>query len=136
MTKLPTTVLLIEDDLGILEIYKTILEAAGFQVKTITNGDEALPEIERGYAHFILLDLMIPGIPGIDILKKLRTDPKLRALPLQPKVVVITNVSDPDISKTATELGVDKYIIKADISAVDLPGILKSVAAEKPAGTS
>lgn len=121
----PTIILLVEDDPNIQEIYKTVLASSGYNVRAVISGDQALREIEQKKPEFVLLDLMIPGIPGIDVLKTLRTEPKFTAMKPQPRVVVITNVADPEMAKTAKQLGVARYIIKAEISASDLPKILK-----------
>ncbi len=129
----PQVVLLVEDDPNIQEIYATILKSGGYNVTSVVTGDEAIAKIEEHKPEFLLLDLMIPGISGIEVLKKLRTDPKLLALKPQPKVVVVTNVADLNVKAEAQKLGVERYIIKAEISAGDLPNVLKELSATKPA---
>lgn len=136
MSTSPKAVLLVEDDPGIQEIYHTILSMQGYDVKGVTTGEEALAEIERGQAHFLLLDLLIPGISGLEVLKTIRTDPKFQNASAQLKVVVLTNVSDSEMTKEVKRLGVDKYLIKAEIAADDLPKILKTVDAAPRAKTN
>lgn len=119
-----SVVLLVEDDPNIKEIYSTILKSNGYNVNAVIAGDEALRVIETIKPKYLLLDLMIPGIPGIELLKTLREDPKYQSLDPQPKIVIITNVADPEMAKQAAKLKVDKYVIKAEISARDLPKIL------------
>ncbi len=132
LAEAPKVVLLVEDDPNIQEIYSTILKSGGFDVTNVINGKDALAHIEDSKPEFVLLDLMIPGMPGIEVLKNLRTNPKYQAITPQPKIIIITNVADPKMAATAKEYGVDRYIIKAEISASDLPEILKAVALGQP----
>lgn len=132
----PEVVLLVEDDPNIKEIYSTILKSGGYSVHDVISGDEALASIVANKPRYVLLDLMIPGVPGIEVLKALRTDPKYQNLPDQPKVIVVTNVADPEMVKLAKKYNADKYVIKAEISASDLPKILSEVDAAPPAAAA
>lgn len=123
----PGVVLLVEDDPNIKEIYSTILKTNGYNVHAVIGGDEALKAIESDKPKFVLLDLMIPGIPGIEVLRTLREDPKFQALDPQPKIVIITNVADPEMAKQAEKYKADKYLIKAEISARELPKMLETL---------
>jgi len=99
-------VLLIDDEGGILEELKDYLEEEGFAVRTALDGTKGLELIESFHPHVIVLDMKLPDIPGIDILRKVRT--------LYPdiKVIVSTGYVDPVLIDEAEVLGRDAFLQK------------------------
>ena len=65
-------VLVVDDEEDILELIKFNLEEEGFIVSTCKNGLEVLPKIEKNSPHLVILDVMLPGIGGIDLCKKIK----------------------------------------------------------------
>src|ERR1700694_143967 len=84
------SVLCIEDEHFISELYTRALTKSGYAVTVISDGAEALEEAETNKYDIILLDLMVPNITGIEILRTLR-DPA-RVPPIKSKIIVITNL--------------------------------------------
>ena len=84
------TVLCIEDEHFISELYARALTKAGYQVTVIGDGIKALAEAETNKYDIILLDLMIPNLTGIEILRSLR-DPA-RVPPIRAKIIITTNL--------------------------------------------
>ena len=99
-------VLLIDDEGGILEELKDYLEEEGFTIRTALDGTKGLELVESFRPHVIVLDMKLPDIPGIDILRKVRT--------LYPdiKVIVSTGYVDPVLIDEAEVLGRDAFLQK------------------------
>ena len=102
------TILAVDDEEHILELIAYNLEAGGYEVRKAETGEEALEVLNREKVDLVLLDLMLPGIDGIEVLKQIRSDPVRRKLP----VIMLTAKSD-EISKVVgLELGADDYLGK------------------------
>lgn len=104
-------ILIIEDDPMLLEMYRDKLKIEGFRVSTVSDGKKALTRAKQG-ADLILLDILLPGLNGFEILKRLKSEEQTQSVP----VIVITNIgnelSDRD-KKLALSLGADDFMIKA-----------------------
>lgn len=122
-------ILCIEDDFFIADMYTRALKKAGHEVETIADGREALDRIRQEVFDIILLDIMIPEISGVEILKKLRgNDPK--NLPLT-KIIITTNFDEPEEDRAYLEELADGYLIKADVTPSNLLEIIDQIL-EKP----
>ncbi len=118
-------VLCIEDEFFIGELYDRALTKAGYQIKVVVDGALGLKEAQTDQYDIILLDLMIPNITGIEILKKLRDPahtPRLKA-----KIIITTNLEQKEETREAIEKQADGYLIKAEITPKQLIGILDSI---------
>ncbi|MFV1917188.1 MAG: response regulator transcription factor [Patescibacteria group bacterium] len=102
-------VLLIEDDPILAKMYSEKFTREGFRVIVAQDGQEGLDSALKNKVDIILLDIMLPRISGIDLLKKLREDEKGR----NTLVVVLTNLADAEEKKRAMDLGVKDYMVKA-----------------------
>lgn len=106
------TILIVEDEQLLLSILKMKLEKFGFDVEGAIDAREAFSLLEKKEVHLILLDLLLPGIDGYAILKKLKSDKKLKQIP----VIVISNLGGVEESNKAKNLGALDFIIKAEHS--------------------
>ena len=102
------TILVVEDEEDILELVEYNLGKNGFAVTTVTTGEEALKSIRSRLPDLVLLDLMLPGIDGLEVCKILKTDPGTQAIP----VVMLTAKGEESDIVTGLELGADDYITK------------------------
>jgi len=75
-------ILVIDDDLDNIVLARTVLERAGFEVVSTVDPKAAAPIAQNGDLDAVVLDLMMPGISGLEVLKELRAHPKTRALPI------------------------------------------------------
>ena len=100
-------ILLIEDELDLVEVTKMRLEKSGYEVIAVPSGEAALDLIQNDPPGLILLDLLLPGMQGEEICKKLKCDDRLKTIP-----VVLFTASASDIPKVAREVGADDYIMK------------------------
>lgn len=110
-----STVLIIEDDLFISDLYKRTLSQGGFNVLTALDGEQGV-ELSLQKPDIVLLDIMMPKMHGIDVLKKLKENPVTQNIP----VVLLTNLGNERIIKEAFKLGAKGYFLKLKISPYEL----------------
>lgn len=102
------TILAVDDEEHILELISYNLQNGGYKVIKAETGEEALELLERNQIDLLLLDLMLPGMDGIEVLRIIRSHTKLKKLP----VIILTAKSD-EISKVVgLEVGADDYLSK------------------------
>jgi DNA-binding response OmpR family regulator len=117
-------VLCIEDEHFISELYARALRRAGFEVTTMLSGEDGLRAAMSDEYDIIMLDLMIPGMTGFEVLRKLRADaPNLKA-----KVIITTNLDQEDDSRAEIESIADGYLIKAEFTPRQLVQIIDDIA--------
>ncbi len=104
----PTHILIIEDEPNIASFAKMYLEAAGYRVSVSHRGDEGLALAERDRPALIVLDLMLPGLDGFEVAKRLRSS----AAGPSPAIVMLTARDDAVDKVVGLELGADDYITK------------------------
>ena len=105
-------VLLVEDDDFIRNMYKLKLAKADLTVVEAIDGKMALEKLSGDLPDVVLLDLMMPNVSGIEVLKHLRKQNITPDLP----VIVLTNVMDSQIVAEAKELGARDYFVKTDLT--------------------
>ena len=116
-------VLCIEDERFIGELYKRALEKAGYDFTIIPDGQDGLNAILTDAYDVVLLDIMIPQVLGIDILKKVRAEkPDLKA-----KIIITTNLEQDEAARAEIEKAADGYLIKAEITPSELVTFLNQI---------
>lgn len=101
-------ILLVDDEPDILEFLSYTLRREGFEVETATNGNEGLRKTHEFKPHLILLDVMMPGMDGIEVCEKIRSEPDLDRV-----IICFLTARSEDYSQVAgLEAGGDDYIIK------------------------
>jgi len=121
------SVLIVEDDLLFQGVYRTQLEKQGFQVKVISNGEAAWREIEASPPDIILLDLVLPGLSGHDILTRLKADPRLAEVP----VIILTSRGEPADIERGKQEGAADYLIKGVINPKEVIWKIRQALAKK-----
>ena len=101
-------ILVIDDEPDLLELVRVNLEQSGYQVETAASGRAALEALQRGPPDLIVLDLMLPDVPGLEICRQVRSDPALRHLP----IIMLTAKADEVDRVVGFELGADDYVTK------------------------
>jgi two-component system alkaline phosphatase synthesis response regulator PhoP len=118
-------ILLVEDDAILSEMYQEKLLNEGYKVLVADNGETALKKAGK-MPHLILLDIMMPGLNGFEVLKNLKNDLKTREIP----VIVLTNVgsetADND-KNLAMSLGADSYLVKSYHTPDEIVNRIKTV---------
>lgn len=106
-----STVLLIEDDKDQILLYQTKFELEGYGFLAAENGQEGLKLAEEQKPDLILIDLLMPGMGGIEVLEKLKANQKTKDIP----ALIVTNLDKHDLAKKAMELGAVDFIVKSKI---------------------
>ena len=114
-------ILLVEDDPFIVDIYASQLKGQGYAVDTANTGELALEKIKQNCPDLLLLDLILPGMDGWEVLKSLRQDPRTKAL----KVFIISNLNQKENADNITNLGVTKYFLKIQTTPEDISNAVK-----------
>lgn len=125
------TILMIEDDPVIARVYKIQFEKAGFRFEVANTAETGLLAFSAERPDLILLDLMLPTISGVEILRRLRANQAYASLP----VFVLTAVNYSDLAKQAVDAGANRIFNKAKaipldiIDAIEEDGIFDTAAA-------
>jgi two-component system phosphate regulon response regulator PhoB len=101
-------IFVVEDEEDILELLKFHLTHEGYTVTTATSGEEAVKGVARRIPDLVLLDLMLPGLDGLEVCRTLKKDPKTAAVP----IVMATAKGEESDVVAGLELGADDYITK------------------------
>lgn len=107
-------VLCIEDEHFISELYARALTKAGYETTMVVDGREGLEQAKSDAYDVILLDIMIPNVTGIEILKQLR-GPEATSQ-VHSKIIITTNLEQGEQGREAIEKLADGYIVKAEIT--------------------
>ncbi|EKD46741.1 MAG: Two component transcriptional regulator, winged helix family [uncultured bacterium] len=102
-------ILIVEDDMFIRDIYQVKFFQEGFDVTTAEDGIKALEILETMTPDIILLDIIMPYMNGMEVLKKIKENDVLKKIP----VIMLTNISEKEKVTEGTELGISDYIIKS-----------------------
>lgn len=102
-------ILLVEDDKFLRDLLTKRLSKEGFEIETAVDGEEGLKKVQETKPDLVLLDLILPGINGFDVLKKIRENPALSDV----KIIVLSNLGQKEDVKRALDLGAQDYLVKA-----------------------
>lgn len=123
---MPKKILFVEDDEGFYNIFSVPLKMKGYDVIHVSDGSLAVEKVITEKPDLILLDIVLPGTSGLDILKELRERGETKEV----KVVMLTNFgSDDNISK-AMEYGSNDYLMKYNIVPSELPAKIAGLLGE------
>ncbi len=106
-------ILLIEDDQFLRDMYNELLGDEGFQVVACADGEEGYKKALEGGFHLVLLDIMLPKMDGLQVLKAMRDKGDLAK---NGPVVLLTNLGQDNIVKQGFELGATGYLIKSALT--------------------
>lgn len=123
-------ILLIEDEVFISDLYSRQLSKAGFDVKVANDGPSGLKTLEEDKFDLLLLDIMLPGMNGLELLKKWRAKEPKNDMP----VLLLTNLGQDEVIKEGFSLGVQGYLIKAGYTVEQIINEVRNALAGKQAG--
>jgi DNA-binding response OmpR family regulator len=116
---------IIEDDIAIVQMYRTKFETEGYTVETAGDGATGLELVSSFKPDIILLDLMMPNVNGIEFLSSLRKNAGTK----HSKVIVLTNMGDSVTATRVNELDVQDFIVKADMTPAEVSARIDRVLA-------
>src|SRR6266478_1864945 len=102
-------ILLVEDDKILLEMYRDKFTNEKFEVQTANNGQEGIEKMRSFKPDIVLLDLIMPGVSGFDVLKIVKDDPELNKIP----IFVLTNIYA-DAEDLVKNWGVKYFLLKSN----------------------
>ncbi|MBW1716314.1 MAG: response regulator [Deltaproteobacteria bacterium] len=99
-------ILVVDDEIEICNVLKEFFISKGYEISTALNGQTAITRVKKLRPHIVLLDIMMPGIGGIEVLKEIKkVDPAVG-------VIMVTAISDEELGMRTLQLGASDYIIK------------------------
>jgi DNA-binding response OmpR family regulator len=99
-------VLVVDDEPDALELLQAFLEAKGYEVLTASDGEEALQKVKEERPHLILLDVRMPKMTGLEVLKR------VREIDREVGVIMVTAVNEEETGRQALQMGAFDYITK------------------------
>ena len=100
--------MIVDDEPDIVQLVSYNLQKEGYEVSSAADGSEALGKLRRGDVDFVLLDLMLPGIHGMELCRIMRSDPATRHIP----IVMLTAKGEEVDRVLGLEMGADDYLAK------------------------
>jgi len=105
-------ILIIEDETNIRAMYSDILKESGYEVLEEGEGKEGLDAVMNETWDLLLLDIMLPRLDGIELLKRVKQDARAKDKP----IIILTNLDDNRVRDTCLSLGVREFMVKANVT--------------------
>ena len=118
-------ILIIEDDALIARMYEAAFRFEKFEVDVAHNGKDGLEKLKKNRPSLILLDIMMPVMNGLEVLKQIKDDPRYKGIP----VVMLTNLFGSKDIEEALSLGAVKYIVKSKYKPKEVVAQIKEILA-------
>jgi len=125
------TILLIEDNLDLVEIYKIKFANEGFRVLSATDGEEGILKVVQEKPDIVLLDILMPNMNGFEVLNAIKKNTSMDV-----KIIVLSNLSQQDQINKALELGAAYYMVKSNHNPNEIVAKIKELLAEVPDKTN
>ncbi len=116
-------ILIIEDDSFIRDIYQTKFQQDDFEVVMAEDGIIALEKIKQFTPDIILLDVIMPYMDGMEVLRKIKENEKLKNIP----IIMLTNISEKEKIEESMETGVNDYLIKSHFTPSEVVRKVKTL---------
>lgn len=114
-------ILIIEDDKFLLKLYSDKLRRAGFLILEATTGEEGMNKILSEDPDLIILDLVLPGKNGFEVLSELKLSRATKNIP----VIILSNLGQESDIERGMKLGAEDYVVKTEFSTNQLPEYIK-----------
>lgn len=118
-------ILFVEDDKVIIDLYKRPLEEEGFQIECFSSGQQGIMALQTIPYDLIILDVVLPEVNGIEILKKIKQNEKTANIP----VLMLSNLDQTEIMEQAKQLGAAGYYMKSSNDPKKLNNEVKKILA-------
>lgn len=119
-------ILLIEDDKFLRELIIQKLSKEGFDVVEGIDGEEGLKKIKEEKPNLVLLDLLLPGIDGFEVLTRAKQDPEINKIP----VLILSNLGDREDIEKGLKLGAADFLVKANFTPGEIIEKIKKILGE------
>jgi DNA-binding response OmpR family regulator len=119
------TILIVDDDPVVIQIYREKFQRQGFKVEVAGNADSAMVKLTTDPIDLVILDLSVPGMNGIELLKNIRSEHDVQALP----VIVISNAYLSNLRRATLDAGATKCVAKADSTPQKMLALVRELLA-------
>jgi len=126
MSETKKTILIIEDDKFLRELICQKLKKEGFAISEAVDGEKGLQKVKTEKPGLVLLDLILPGIDGFEVLTEVKKDPVLAEIP----VIILSNLGQKDDIERGLKLGAVDYLIKAHFTPGEIIKKIKKILEE------
>jgi len=120
---MPKTILIVEDDKFLRELIVQKLVKEGYDIVEAVDGEEGIKKIKAGNPDLVLLDLILPGVDGFEVLSRMKTDENLAKIP----VIILSNLGQREEVERGLKLGANDYMIKAHFTPREIIDKIKTV---------
>jgi DNA-binding response OmpR family regulator len=120
-------IMIVEDDSFVMDIYHTKLEQENFEVIEASNGVEAMKKLQNITPDLMLLDIIMPYMDGLELLKKVKDDDRLKSMP----IILLTNLSQKEEVNKGLGLGANDYLIKSHFTPSEVLEKIKNYISNK-----
>ena len=117
-------ILVVDDHPDLGTVVARMLRHGGHEAACVLDGEAALDHVRATPTSLVILDVMMPGLDGFDVLAEMRADPRTRAVP----VVMYSARSDAAARRRAMELGAQDYLVKSDVTYEQLRAVVERYA--------
>jgi DNA-binding response OmpR family regulator len=117
------TILIVEDDKFLRELIAKKLQKEGYNISEAVDGEEGIKKIKTEKPDLVLLDLILPGIDGFEVLSRMKADEELAGIP----VIILSNLGQREEIERGLKLGANDYMIKAHFTPREIIDKIKSV---------
>ncbi len=118
---MPKNILIVEDDKFLRELIVRKVANEGFNVSEAIDGEEGIKKIKEEKPDMVLLDLILPGIDGFEVLSRMKEDPALSSVP----VIILSNLGQKEDIEKGMKLGAIDYLIKAHFAPGEIINRIK-----------
>jgi len=116
-------ILVVEDDKFLRELISQKLSREGYTVIEAIDGEKGIESIKENVPDIVLLDLILPGIDGFEVLAKMKSDPNLANI----AVIILSNLGQKDDIEKGMEMGANDYLIKAHFTPGEIIEKIQSI---------
>lgn len=113
---MPKKILIIEDDEFIRELVKRKLRKEDFEILEVVEGEKGITKIKEEKPDLILLDIILPGIDGFEVLTQIKQDPATSQIP----VIILSNLGEKKEIEKGLKLGAADYLVKAHFTIAEV----------------
>ena len=103
------SILIVEDDKFVRDLYQHEFEKSGYTIKVAEDGEIALKAVKESKLDCILLDVMLPKVDGLEVLRRIKEDSATKNIP----VMILSNLGQDEIIRQALQIGAKAYIVKS-----------------------
>lgn len=116
-------ILIVEDDKFLRELISQKLKSEGYEISEAIDGEEGIKKIKEEKPSLVLLDLILPGIDGFEVLTRMKQDPGVSAVP----VIILSNLGQKEDVERGLKIGAADYLIKAHFTPGEIIEKIKNI---------